>query len=172
MALSWVLQGNLRGPQGTPGVTGTTGAQGPQGIQGPAGTSGVAGPQGPLGPTGAAGRSFDPAGSVATIGDLPTDDSEGTVRIVIANGHMYGRESGAWTDMGQVLFIGPTGPQGATGNTGAQGSTGSQGVQGVAGARGNTWESYSTTPPSLTGKQVGDWAIDGTTGDLIMVANV
>ncbi len=45
VAGSWVLQGNLTGPQGPTGATGATGATGPQG------PTGATGPQGPAGPS-------------------------------------------------------------------------------------------------------------------------
>ncbi|SEG56543.1 Collagen triple helix repeat-containing protein [Bryocella elongata] len=63
----WVLQGNLRGPQGATGAAGAmgpqglTGATGPQGSTGPAGATGASGAAGATGATGTAGAT-GPAG--------------------------------------------------------------------------------------------------------------
>lgn len=55
MTLTWIKEGNLKGPKGDngdrgeQGPKGLTGPQGPQGIQGPKGDPGPTGPKGPQG---------------------------------------------------------------------------------------------------------------------------
>jgi len=51
----WILQGNIRGPQGATGATGPQGPTGATGAQGPQGNPGATGATGPQGPTGATG---------------------------------------------------------------------------------------------------------------------
>ena len=74
---SWILEGNLRGPQGAQGVQGVkgdAGAQGPQGVKGDAGPQGIQGPQGDQGIQGPAGTITAPSGTgfyhaTAGVGD-------------------------------------------------------------------------------------------------------
>lgn len=91
MALSWVEEANIRGPQGPQGV---------QGAQGPAGAKGDTGAQGPQGTTGAqgpTGAGFDSA-TVVDLGNVT-----GTVTLNAANG---ARQRGVMT--GDVVLPTPT----------------------------------------------------------------
>lgn len=89
MALTWVEEVDLRGPQGpqgpqgVQGVKGDTGSTGPQGVkgdtgaQGPQGVKGDTGAQGPVGPQGPAGLPIGIADVKAygAVGDGVTDDT-------------------------------------------------------------------------------------------------
>lgn len=160
MALQWVEETNIRGPQGPPGADGATGLQGPAGEQGPAG------PTGPAGAQGQPGIGLDPAPSVATYADLPAGDPNGTVRLVVGpvvsdagpGGHLFAKENGAWTDQGRVVY---PGPQGVPGEPGAQGPAGVQGERGPQGDRGEQGPAGQTGSQGLQGPQ----GIPGPTGD-------
>ena len=65
----WVLQGNIRGPQG------------PQGVQGPQGERGPQGQQGPKGETGDVGGFINIAGIVATSDSLPLPSEIGNLTV-------------------------------------------------------------------------------------------
>lgn len=62
----WLLEGNIRGPQGL------------QGIQGPRGPQGPAGPQGQRGSQGLPGSAVNLIGTLSSIDQLPEVDAEGT----------------------------------------------------------------------------------------------
>ncbi len=80
--------------------------------------------QGPTGPTGPQGTDIHFAGSVATVGALPTGAAKNDAYIVDADGNLYvSNGSEVWTDAGQI--VGPQGLTGATGATGPTGATGS-----------------------------------------------
>lgn len=121
-----------QGPQGPAGATGPAGPTGPTGGTGAAGPTGATGPQGPPGivPTG-----------VATYADLPTGVTNGTARVVLADGLLYVYSSG-WPAQGTGLpFRGPQGTQGIKGDTGAQGPAGTAAWADLTGKP-------STFPPS------------------------
>ena len=65
----WVLQGNIRGPQG------------PQGVQGPPGERGLQGAPGPKGETGDVGGFINIAGIVATSDSLPLPSELGNLTV-------------------------------------------------------------------------------------------
>lgn len=148
MALTWVEEIDLTGPEGPQGPQGAAGEQGPTGSQGPQGETGPAGTTGPEGP---AGTAFNPELSVATYDDLPGTDPVGTARLVRGPGspsaegpagHIYVYDpadpeatANGWLDMGQSAYVGPAGP---AGEAGIQGPTGEQGPQGVSGPKGDT----------------------------------
>ena len=71
-ATTWVLRGNIRGPQGPTGATGSVGATGPQGSTGAQGIQGVQGPKGDTGSTGAQGPPGAGGGSSMAIVDETT----------------------------------------------------------------------------------------------------
>ena len=118
---TWVLLGNIRGPQGI------------QGIQGQRGTQGVQGPMGPQGPQGPSGQSFHIEGVLDTPAQLPTPTQAiragaylvGTAApydiYIIEGGHDEG-DILLWVNAGNITSIpgipGPTGPQGVAGKNG------------------------------------------------------
>lgn len=138
------------GPQGPQGPTGPTGPQGPEGPQGPQGVQGIQGeqgvqgiqgeigpqgPQGLQGDVGPSGTSVRIQGTVATVGDLPTNANAGEGYIVTEDGDLYFYTDGdGWTSAGQI--VGPQGPQGEQGIQGIQGEVGPQGIQGIQGEQG------------------------------------
>ena len=170
MALGWVEELDLTGPQGPQGIQGEPGEQGPAGEPG---AQGETGPQGVQGTQGPAGTAFDPEDSVATVDDLPAGDAVGKARMVRGPGqpseagpagHIFVKEESGWTDFGQSAYVGPegpigeTGPQGPAGPKGDTGNTGPQGNQGVHGNQG---------PQGLTGSAgpKGDTGLQGPKGD-------
>jgi hypothetical protein len=102
---TWILTGNIKGPQGNVGPTGATGPAGATGPQGPAGPTGATGLTGATGPAGATGPQ-GPAGPTGATG-----------------------LTGA---TGPVGATGAAGPQGPAGPTGAQGPAGTAGTNGTA----------------------------------------
>ena len=134
------------GPVGSQGPPGATGGVGPPGPTGPIGSVGPNGPMGPQGPTGVqglqgltgpAGTAIALAGSVSTVGNLPTGQPFGTCYHVQADNNVYVyTNASTWVSMGPIQ--GPTGPGGATGAAGPAGTQGSAGVAGPAGATGAT----------------------------------
>lgn len=111
----WVLQGNIRGPQG---VQGPVGPKGDQGIQGPTGS------QGPKGDTGS---SFKIGGLLNSIDNLPTptEANRSVGYAVKRQDNTYdlyvvvGTDNLQWVNMGRVEGVegpqGPVGPQGPAG---------------------------------------------------------
>lgn len=107
----WVLQGNIRGPQGV---------QGPVGPKGEVGGVGPVGPQGPKGDTGA---SFQVVGILASTDLLPTPTAANRSKAYIIDGDMYiviGDTNLSWYNAGVVEGVeGPQGPAGPAGPAGA-----------------------------------------------------
>jgi hypothetical protein len=124
------------GPEGPQGEDGPAGPQGPTGPQGPQGLTGPEGPQGAQGPKGDRGEDGSSVvilGSLASMGDLPSDAEIGDGYLIDGDLHVW--DGASWVNVGQVRGPqGPQGPQGPTGPQGAQGPTGSQGPIGPAGA--------------------------------------
>lgn len=123
--VTWMLIGNIRGPQGIQGQQGATGPQGAQGIQGP------------QGPKGEQGQSFVIAGTVATEGQLPDPSTlpDNVAYLVGSNNdfdlYVQLHDTDTWQNVGKVEGVeGPTGPQGP------QGPQGEQGIQGPVGPTG------------------------------------
>lgn len=139
---TWILTGNIKGPQGNVGATGATG---PAGATGPTGATGSAGPQGPMGAVGPAGTSMlngvtNPTTNTGNNGDF---------YINTATNQLFGpKANGVWPN--GVSLIGATGPAGATGLQGPAGATGPQGPAGPTGATGLTG---ATGPAGATGPQ-------------------
>lgn len=118
---TWVLLGNIRGPQGI------------RGAQGQRGTQGIQGPMGPQGPQGPSGQSFHIEGVLDTPAQLPTPTQAiraGAYLIgteapydmyIIEGGHDEG-DILLWVNAGSITSIpgipGPTGPQGVAGKNG------------------------------------------------------
>lgn len=118
---TWVLLGNIRGPQGI------------QGIQGQRGFQGIQGPIGPQGPQGPSGQSFHIEGVLDTPAQLPTPTQAiraGAYLIgteapydmyIIEGGHDEG-DILLWVNAGSITSIpgipGPQGAQGVAGNNG------------------------------------------------------
>ena len=88
----WILQANLRGPQGL------------QGVQGPRGFTGSQGERGERGLRGASGMSYRITGEVDSVGQLPSP--EGSLAYIVgADGstkHLYIVVNGIWTDVGPI----------------------------------------------------------------------
>jgi len=191
VANTWILRGNLKGPQGIQGATGATGSQGPigntgatgsQGPKGDTGNTGAQGIQGPAGPTGSTG-SQGPAGSTGPAGTPgerwyafnanpgsggePLDSIVGDWYLNTATGDVFEKTAApnTWTLRGNIKGpIGATGTQGPQGIQGPIGNTGSQGVQGTPGEK---WFSGSGVPAgSLAGTIVGDWYLNTANGDV------
>ena len=93
MTLTWIKEGNLKGPKGDngdrgeQGPKGLTGPQGPQGIQGPKGDPGPTGPKGPQGiqgPKGETGPTIGlPVFAVNAIDDTTSLDGDAIVKPCI-----------------------------------------------------------------------------------------
>ncbi|NBX38747.1 MAG: collagen-like protein [Flavobacteriia bacterium] len=147
---TWVLTGNIKGPQGNAGVAGAqgpTGATGPAGVTGPQGPAGVAGPQGPAGvagPQGIAGATGPqgPAGingnSVlnGSVAPTPAIGVNGDFYINTSNDSLYGpKTNGNWN--AGVSLVGPVGPVGAAGPQGLVGAQGPAGLNGNSVLNGN-----------------------------------
>ena len=149
------------GSTGATGPTGATGSMGPVGLTGATGAIGSTGATGLGGPTGATGiqGSTGPAGtSVNIIGSVPTvgvdpqltlntafpSAVDGNGVIDEANGDLWVKAGGSWTDVGNIQ-----GPEGTTGATGPEGATGIQGATGVGstGATGLAGIVESNTAP-------------------------
>lgn len=106
---SWVLQGELVGPQGDPGPTGADGAPGDAGEAGPQGDPGPPGDPGPTGATGATGPTGPTGATGATGSQGPKGDT------------------------------GNTGATGATGSAGPTGATGAAGLSYLPYKKLNVW---------------------------------
>ena len=102
MALAWVEETNIRGPQGPTGAQGPAGADGPQGPTGPAGSQGPAGATGPAG-SGFLGtfqvRDFAADPNTAGSGAAGQDDTAAIVAALAAARNYRGGLGG-----GRVLF--------------------------------------------------------------------
>lgn len=99
-------------------------------------TGGLPNPD-PVDISGPSGSSFEIAGIVATVGDLPAE-APGVWLVGSAapyDGYTY--LDGAWASIGQFA-IGPRGPQGETGPAGPAGPTGPQGPTGQGVPTGGT----------------------------------
>ena len=146
---TWILTGNIKGPQGNAGATGATGPAGAAGATGPAGATGAAGAAGPQGPTGAVG----PAGTSMLNGVTnPTANTgnNGDFYINTVTNQLFGpKANGVWPN--GVSLIGATGPAGATGATGPQGPAGPTGATGLTGATGPAGAAGPQGPAGPTG---------------------
>ena len=162
---SWVLTGNITGPQGAIGATGPAGPQGPQGIQGATGAAGATGPQGPAGVAG-------PQGPAGTNGNTILNGTTNPTAGIGVNGDYYmntatntffgPKANGTWP--AGFLMIGPqgaqgiqgaTGPQGPIGLTGPAGPTGAQGPQGIQGVAGTNGTNGQNTLVKTTTEPAG-----------------
>jgi hypothetical protein len=156
---SWVLTGNITGPQGATGATGPAGTQGPQGATGTQGLTGPAGPQGPQGPqgiqgaTGATGATglqgpagvVGPQGPAGTNGNTILNGTSNPTAGTGVNGDYYmntatntffgPKANGTWP--AGFSMVGPQGAQGVQGATGPQGPIGLTGPAGPTGAQGS-----------------------------------
>lgn len=83
-ASTWVLRGNIKGPQGVPGATGTPGPPGPQGPQGEPGAPGATGEPGATGVPGATGPQ-GPQGEPGPIGPQGPEGPPGPPGDTITN---------------------------------------------------------------------------------------
>lgn len=94
----WVMEGNIKGPQGAKGDTGATGSRGETG---PRGEQGVPGPAGPV---------VDLAGYITSVDQLPTPSSvspqTGYLQVIDGVTHVWIIIGGVWTDAG--IFGGGT----------------------------------------------------------------
>ena len=134
------------GPVGLTGATGAIGSTGATGLEGPTGATGIQGSTGP------AGTSVNIIGSVPTVGVDPQltlntafpSAVDGNGVIDEANGDLWVKAGGSWTDVGNIQ-----GPEGTTGATGPEGATGIQGATGVGstGATGVAGIVESNTAP-------------------------
>jgi hypothetical protein len=155
---SWVLTGNITGPQGAVGATGpagATGPQGPQGATGPQGLTGPAGPQGPQGIQGATGATgatgaqgpagvAGPQGPAGTNGNTILSGTSNPTAGIGVNGDYYmntatntffgPKANGTWP--AGFSMVGPQGAQGVQGTTGPQGPIGATGPAGATGPQG------------------------------------
>lgn len=188
---TWILTGNIQGPQGNAGATGATGPAGPTGATGPAGPQGPAGPtgltgpagaigatgpQGPAGPTGATGLT-GPAGATGATGPAGTNGNgvlngnvppsnlqgnDGDFYINTSTNTIYGpKANGTWPS--GVSLVGPQGAQGPAGPTGATGLTGATGAVGPQGPAGPTGATGLQGPAGPTGA-IGPAGPTGATG--------
>ncbi len=150
---SWVLVGNLTGPQGASGSPGADGASGAPGATGAAGTDGASGAKGDQGDPG-------PAGADGASGPPGADGASGADGAVGATGPE-----------------GPAGPAGATGEKGDPGDPGADALWNFTGAYsggaayavgdvathdGRTWYRINAN-----GGNVGDTPTEGTFWTLI-----
>lgn len=152
----------IQGPPGPQGEKGDTGATGPAG---PTGATGSIGPAGPQGEKGDPGTSVTLKGAVATTDDLPSSDqTQGDLYVVIADGNGYVWDGSQWTSCGPIR--GPQGETGATGPTGVTGATGPKGDTGAVGATGATGPSGPAGPAGATGPRglQGEQGLQGAQG--------
>ena len=154
IATSGVMSIGATGATGAKGDTGPAGAAGSQGPKGDAGAAGAAGTTGPAG-SGSAGPA-GPAGTAGTNGvngvngatwwngtaapPAPSLGSNGDFYLNTANGNVYNKVAGSWTNVGNI--------KGATGATGAQGPPGIGVVMYNNTNAGNSF-SLTTTPKSF-----------------------
>lgn len=137
-------------------VSVSVGPTGPQGNVGDLGPQGPTGPQGDTGPQGPQGTSIELIGTVATVGNLPTNGNlKNHAYIVEADGDLYiwDTDGDEWSNVGQI--VGPQGPTGPQGDEGPVGPTGPQGEIGLTGAAstvtGPTGSTGPTGPQGVTG---------------------
>ena len=162
---SWILTGNIRGPQGIQGVqgiqgdqgpignTGTQGLQGIQGLQGLQGIQGLQGDQGPIGNTGTQGLQ----GIQGLQGEQGIQGLQGE-QGPIGNTGTQGLQGiqGLQGEQGIQGLQGDQGPIGNTGTQGLQGIQGLQGLQGIPGVQGDQGPIGNTGtqgPRGFTGEQ-------------------
>jgi hypothetical protein len=169
---AWVLQLNIRGPQGIQGIQGDQGEigpEGPQGLvgadgedgppgpQGADGNDGAAGPAGAAGPTGAAGATIHlgvgvPSNAIGNVLDQYIDTATYT---------LYDKTSPTnWHSNGS--FLGATGADGADGSDGADGATIFVAAGVPSGGLGNNGDLYidtTSTNRDLYTKSAGSWSI-------------
>lgn len=181
---TWVLTGNIKGPdgpagaQGITGPSGTTGATGPQGV---AGTNGTNGANGTNGQNTLVKTTTEPAGANCTTGGvkieygldtnnngvLDVSEINASLTKYICNGAVGATgASGPQGIQGVAGPQGPTGaigPQGPIGLTGPTGLTGATGAIGPAGPTGLTGATGAQGPIGLTGPQ-GPAGTNGTNG--------
>jgi hypothetical protein len=167
---SWVLTGNITGPQGATGAIGPAGPQGPQGATGTQGLTGPTGPQGPQGIQGATGATgaVGPQGPAGTNGNTILSGTSNPTAGIGVNGDYYmntatntffgPKANGTWPagfsmvgPQGAQGVQGTTGPQGPIGATGPAGATGPQGPIGLTGPAGATGATGPQGPIGLTG---------------------
>jgi hypothetical protein len=183
--LSWILTGNITGPQGAQGPSGPQGPQGdpgPIGLTGPAGATGPLGPIGLTGPTGATG----PQGPIGITGATGATGPQGPIGLTGATGPQgpIGLTGPAGTN-GTAVLNGTTAPTTSTGNNGdffintatntlygpkANGTwpvgtslVGPQGPQGLQGPTGPQGPIGLTGPTGVTGPQ-GSIGLSGPAG--------
>lgn len=178
--MSWVVSGNLKGPQGDPGLPGQDGVPGQDGAPGASGEkgdTGERGPEGPEGPAGPPGLSLEVSGTLGSHADLPANPKPGTAYII--GGLLYIADATGWPSDGDgVPFQGPEGPRGPAGDKGEKGDPGADGADGAAGAdgadgaqgepgvRGSLWFRGDGVPSGVIGAQAGDLYLDTQTGDV------
>ncbi len=93
-----------QGLQGEKGDTGATGATGPQGEKGDTGATGPQGPQGEKGDTGATGAPGKDGTAWLTGSEEPTAETgnDGDFYINLTTGELYLKESGEWSNIGNI----------------------------------------------------------------------
>lgn len=147
---SWIRQGNIRGQQGIQGI---------QGIQGPTGPQGPIGLTGPAGP---AGQSFQVAGILSNVNQLPTPSESIRNQAYLVGNETDGFDlyiitgSGSnllWFNAGSVTSVeGPQGPQGIQGIQGQPGKDGKDGetITNIQAGNVSYQESQTITPITIT----------------------
>jgi len=165
--VTWVVQGNLTGPQGNTGATGSQGPQGPQGPQGNQGIQGIQGPignTGPQGPTGATG-SQGPKGDTGNTGPQGVAGPQGVPGpatswrgnynsgLAYAQNDVVSINGSSWLATGSAPAgtSPPSAPWVLMASAGTNGATGPQGPAGATGATGATGPQGAAGPPGPVG---------------------
>ena len=136
-ATTWILTGNITGPQGAAGAVGPTGPQGAIGAVGPQGIAGATGLQGPAGVAGTNGvNGTNGLNSVTltTVEPAGVNCATGGVKLelgpdVNGNGLLDATES--IPALTQYVCNGASGAAGAAGPQGIQGVAGTNGTNGL-----------------------------------------
>src|SRR6185312_16377691 len=124
---TWIAQGSLRGPPGSPGVIGPRGFNGTNGIDG---AQGLPGPSGPRGFNGTNGIN----GAIGPQGPRGFNGTNGINGAIGPQGPSGPRGFNGTNGINGA--IGPSGPRGFNGTNGAQGLPGLPGPRGFNGTNG------------------------------------